>query len=193
MWKYSSKTIRKGTVKFEIYNSEKTISYLDWINLTQNSIEFLNFFIDLLRDCEFNAYYWEVKPIDKKTLEDEFEFVLVSGAVLNSLNSNSTPFEKYFDENKEVVSFKSLRGDAQLIVPTKISEAENYTHLAKFIRKAPEHQIIKLWKKVAKEYSKIIGDEKRWLSTAGLGVHWLHVRLDSKPKYYKHKEYKLET
>ena len=23
-----------------------------------------------------------------------------------------------------------------------------------------------------------------WLSTAGMGVSWLHVRLDSQPKYY---------
>ncbi|MBX3248007.1 MAG: hypothetical protein KF901_12575 [Myxococcales bacterium] len=29
-----------------------------------------------------------------------------------------------------------------------------------------------------------------WLSTAGLGVDWLHVRLDARPKYYRHAPYK---
>ncbi|MGB1216866.1 MAG: DUF6940 family protein [Saprospiraceae bacterium] len=29
-----------------------------------------------------------------------------------------------------------------------------------------------------------------WLSTAGLGVYWLHIRMDNRPKYYKHKAYK---
>lgn len=29
-----------------------------------------------------------------------------------------------------------------------------------------------------------------WLSTSGLGVYWLHVRLDTRPKYYNHDEYK---
>jgi hypothetical protein len=28
-----------------------------------------------------------------------------------------------------------------------------------------------------------------WLSTSGLGVAWLHIRLDSTPKYYQHQPY----
>ena len=29
-----------------------------------------------------------------------------------------------------------------------------------------------------------------WLSTAGDGIAWLHVRLDPSPKYYQHDEYR---
>ena len=29
-----------------------------------------------------------------------------------------------------------------------------------------------------------VGAEPVWLSTAGAGVPWLHVRLDDRPKYY---------
>jgi hypothetical protein len=29
-----------------------------------------------------------------------------------------------------------------------------------------------------------------WMSTSGLGVHWVHMRMDSNPKYYSHKPYK---
>ena len=29
-----------------------------------------------------------------------------------------------------------------------------------------------------------------WLSTAGGGVAWLHVRLDDRPKYYSYAPYK---
>jgi hypothetical protein len=29
-----------------------------------------------------------------------------------------------------------------------------------------------------------------WLSTAGGGVAWLHVRLDDRPKYYAHAPYR---
>jgi len=28
------------------------------------------------------------------------------------------------------------------------------------------------------------------LSTAGMGVYWLHVRLDTRPKYYQHTPYR---
>ena len=33
------------------------------------------------------------------------------------------------------------------------------------------------------------GDAPTWVSTAGGGVAWLHVRLDSAPKYYTHRPY----
>lgn len=29
-----------------------------------------------------------------------------------------------------------------------------------------------------------LGVRPVWLSTAGMGVSWLHVRLDARPKYY---------
>jgi hypothetical protein len=32
--------------------------------------------------------------------------------------------------------------------------------------------------------------EPLWLSTAGQGVFWLHVRLDRYPKYYNHAPYR---
>jgi hypothetical protein len=28
-----------------------------------------------------------------------------------------------------------------------------------------------------------------WISTSGLGVPWVHVRLDSYPKYYQYRPY----
>jgi hypothetical protein len=33
----------------------------------------------------------------------------------------------------------------------------------------------------------------RWLSTSGLGISYLHVRIDKRPKYYSHQEYLTET
>ena len=37
-----------------------------------------------------------------------------------------------------------------------------------------------------------LGGKPVWLSTAGLGVGWLHVRLDDRPKYYRHAPYVRE-
>src|SRR5437773_8006599 len=33
-------------------------------------------------------------------------------------------------------------------------------------------------------------DAPRWLNTEGTGVFYLHVRIDSRPKYYSWEEYK---
>ena len=32
-----------------------------------------------------------------------------------------------------------------------------------------------------------------WLNTSGAAVAWLHVRLDSSPKYYRHREYAMPS
>jgi hypothetical protein len=62
--------------------------------------------------------------------------------------------------------------------------------MAKFARHAPKYQIRAFWKEVGKQYAGLIGKENKWLSTAGLGVPWLHVRVDSAPKYYRHADFK---
>jgi len=38
---------------------------------------------------------------------------------------------------------------------------------------------------------KRINAKRVWLSTAGMGVSWLHVRLDDRPKYYGHRPYRI--
>jgi hypothetical protein len=38
--------------------------------------------------------------------------------------------------------------------------------------------------------SERVGSKVVWLSTAGAGVSWLHVRLDDRPKYYQFEPYR---
>ncbi len=42
------------------------------------------------------------------------------------------------------------------------------------------------------EMEKRVSDKPVWLSTAGGGVPWLHVRLDNRPKYYSYRPYREE-
>ena len=35
-----------------------------------------------------------------------------------------------------------------------------------------------------------LSEKPLWLSTAGGGVAWLHLRIDSRPKYYSHRPYR---
>jgi hypothetical protein len=49
-----------------------------------------------------------------------------------------------------------------------------------------------LWQSVGEAMSRRIGARPVWLSTAGAGVAWLHVRLDDRPKYYGYAPYRAE-
>jgi hypothetical protein len=71
-----------------------------------------------------------------------------------------------------------------------------YTDLANFCRQAPVHQVVALWQRVGEVYSQRLrksnqADGPVWLSTSGMGVAWLHVRLDQRPKYYTYAPYKI--
>ena len=114
----------------------------------------------------------------------------MNSSTLPNIIADSSSFKEHFKEEKDVLSFPNLGRDAQLIVPNQISSSSNYNHLATFVKNAPLNQIVNFWKKVGEEYDKLIGTETKWLSTAGLGVYWLHVRIDSRPKYYRFNDYK---
>ena len=63
--------------------------------------------------------------------------------------------------------------------------------MGSFLRKAPQNQVRDLFQKIGSiVFSEISEKDMIWLNTAGLGVIWLHVRLDTVPKYYKTKPYK---
>lgn len=171
-------------IKYKILENDEPISFKKWIQLIKESSEFILFFNELLQTSEYEAFFWEVKPVTKSSIEDEFEFVLVGSKFLAKIEADDSYFKKYFEKGEKVVSFPNLGGDAQLIVPTQLGEASWYSHIAKFVRNAPQEQILKLWQRVGQEYEKLIGEKPKWLSTSGLGVYWLHVRIDSRPKYY---------
>ncbi len=102
------------------------------------------------------------------------------------------PFAAYFDEapDEDVIVFPNLGGDAVLVVPCPRGPDEHYPHLAAFLRNAPQRQTRALWQRTAQEMLRSVGERPVWLSTAGGGVAWLHIRLDSRPKYYSHAPYR---
>jgi hypothetical protein len=88
-----------------------------------------------------------------------------------------------------VVEFPNLGRDAILVVPCPDGPLSAYSHLAAFVRQAPEPQKHALWAAVGAAMQRRLGGKPVWLSTAGAGVSWLHVRLDDRPKYYGHWPY----
>jgi hypothetical protein len=89
-----------------------------------------------------------------------------------------------------------LGNDALLVVPCRPQNAENldiYTHLANFMRMGKEEHIREFWIEVAQKMERRLIEKrgkKLWLSTCGLGIFWLHMRLDSIPKYYSNVKYR---
>lgn len=168
------------------------LTFTEVIGLLENSAEFRSFFTRSIQEAGYDSYFWEVPPVSTSTVDQPFEFVVVEGASLEFLRPDPKPFAEHFavQGSASVIAFPNLGGDALLVVPTSVSsDASCYAHLGRFLREASSDQVDAFWQTVGRSMRQRISASPLWLSTAGMGVSWLHLRLDSRPKYYRHKEY----
>jgi len=124
--------------------------------------------------------------VDKSSKDtSEFQFIAVPAPSLMSIIPDYRSFSEHFIRCKNAAaSFENIGRDAILISPRPV-EGTDYKHLANFIRNSDEKAISYFWFLVALKLEENLKDGRpRWLSTNGLGVHWLHVRIDIRPKYY---------
>jgi hypothetical protein len=124
-------------------------------------------------------------------MEMDFEFALISDPALSSVGNYSS-FARKFTGNPIAV-FENLRGDATLIVPEPPADGAQYPHLQAFLQSADWTTADELWSRVADAaFKRLKRDQHVWVSTAGLGVPWLHFRIDTRPKYICHVPYRRE-
>lgn len=188
MWEADNETISERVHRYRPTRDGERLSYRQVLQLWTSDATFQSFFSELLMQSSFPAYRWETPAVTTETVEQPFEFVLIRSDGLER-PARSQAFEDYFD-NSFVVTFPNRSGDAMMIVPCPQGEHSAYTHMAAFMRAASEEQTRALWNAVATAMQQRIGARPIWLNTAGMGVAWLHIRLDSHPKYYNHAPYK---
>ena len=157
-----------------------------------NDETFRTFFSNLLSGSSFAGFRWETPSLTTETVSQVLEFVLINSPGFCKRKTDPVPFsEKFKDANGEdIITFDNIRGDATMIVPTPQANETAYGHLAAFVRNAPKMQKDSLWQVVGKTVRDQISNDPIWLSTAGGGVAWLHVRIDSTPKYYNYTPYR---
>jgi len=196
--------ISKDSLHYCIMDGAVTITYATFLELLQFDKHFRTYFIHLLSEIPFRAYQWETPPLNSSTVTSPFEFVVTSSPGID-IPPNPAPFEAFFTSGKDIAVFQNLGGDATLIAPSPDFESsggtqlKNFSHLGVFMRHAPALLQHSLWQTVGQttnqrvEKMKIKSNANNravWLNTAGGGVAWLHIRLDSRPKYYRHLPYK---
>lgn len=190
MWTAFEIVSTSQNIRFGIKEDGSPISNRKFLQLLSDSKMFRTFYNQFLADSDFEAFFWENKPISDQTLDGEYECNIINTNFLAGRSPDSQTFSDYFNESENIVTFPNLAKDAELIVPCPKKENSSYTHIGNFVRKAGENQIDDLWKVTGSETLRSIDSKPRWLSTSGLGVFWLHIRIDTIPKYYQTTEYK---
>lgn len=145
-----------------------------------------------------SAFFWELPPVSlSSAASTPFEMVTVAATGLAAAGADAGPFSRQLGPcagTLSIQSFPNLGGDATLVAPCAAAgvPSDVYSSLASFVRGAPAEQAAKLWREVGAALSVTLrrrGAEPTWVSTEGSGVSWLHVRMDSRPKYYHHSPY----
>ncbi len=193
---YSSKVTQLDdgrVLHFRLLRDGGPLSWSDVVDRWQNDQSFRRFFVSVLVEAPFPAYFWETPPVTDATISREFEFVLVDSKQLADVRTDQQAFSNHFasaQPGASVIEFSNLGGDATLVVPCPCGPLSAYSQISTFARLAPDDQQHQLWTLVGATLERQLGAQPVWLSTSGLGIYWLHIRLDSKPKYYTHEPYR---
>jgi hypothetical protein len=181
-------------------STRQSVKYEEFLIQLETNQQFREMLTESIRSNGVESFFWECIPVSFNALSStSFQFMIIPTHFPDSpdVQSFSDHFQ-FASPHDTVVSFKNLRGDADLVVPCPLSSSQSdlnhFTHLGSFLRHGHVNQIDELWKKTAEVMQnrllKSREDAVVWLSTHGKGVYWLHIRLDSEPKYYQCKEFK---
>lgn len=184
---------REGVNRFELYYGDEKASYrMAMEGLADGTLGrlFTSTILAETSDRGWEAVFWECKPAKRDLFDSQvFEFVLLNAPSLAAVSADSGAFREHFLA-QHVTVFPNLGKDATLVVPCPGSKTVSFTHLLAFLSSAPEIQLQAFWQAVGSTFTKRMSGKMQWLSTSGLGVYWLHVRIEDRPKYYNFQEYK---
>jgi hypothetical protein len=190
MWELKTEQLEDGRgMKLRLFDQSSAVTYGEVLQLWQDDADFRMLFNEQLANAPYVAFRWETPAVTSETANQAFEFVILNSPNLDR-SPNPQPCAEHFVDAPDkgptpgVIEFANLGKDAIMIVPCPVASPSAYAHIGSFVCNAPDAQKHALWKCVGAAMTKRLSDKPIWLSTAGAGVAWLHVRLDDRPKYY---------
>ena len=194
-WEFKKQEISDLIWHFTYYDTANPDTPLTFRQVVENWITntaFCGFHNQVLSNVPFKAYKWETPVVDVDRFDRPFEFVVLNSPGLDR-KENSTPFKQQFKAagtENAIIQFDNIGRNAVLVVPIPCGANVNHCHLTSFLSTCRAEEETELWRTVGTAMQQRVSNKPVWLSTAGGGVAWLHVRLDDRPKYYGYQPFK---
>ena len=141
----------------------------------------------------------EFVTLEAKNLLENVSFYIISTTEFPNIIDDI--MYKIYPNNcvkDNAITFKNLSNDTILVIQYSQNNPSSYVNILKFIQFNEQDKIIKLWEKVGKlilkEMSnqntitfnkKLFKNNKLYLSTRCHSVPWLHIKISTKPTYFK--------
>ena len=209
---------KEGVSRYAVTDQgEQPVSMKTWLELvgggTSDGESASAGLSDVISACPYKSLFLETPGTTREaSATAPFEFVLVDAPGLRyaERDPDDGSFAEHFESclrdhgddgapPPTVCHFDNLGGDAGLVAPLPQEgvDLRTYSHLAAFVRDGPRRQVLEFWRVSARRYASILRDRdsrwgpssRSWMSTNGMGVGWLHLRLDRVPKYYTYRAF----
>jgi len=153
---------------------ESKVMWKDVCNFMSKGKIFKDEFIDILKKCKFKGY---MIKCNKYVNDKYFKFVIIKYDYLSYMQLDKETYKEYF--KKEFNVFPNISGDTILISPSPYDDKTDYRSIGPYFRTSTKKTLYKLLECISKNLF-----EGCYLNTHGLGVSYIHIRIDLKPKYY---------
>ena len=181
----------KDGVRFKIEENNKLLSFKEVFEHWKNTPAFIQFYVNALIAFPYEEFFWEHPAVKTAYLDRPYETILLKSSSFKNRKVDERSFKEKIETEALIAVFPNLGKNATLVVPTKHHSPAIYKHLGSFLRAASSLQVQAIFQQLGETLlAEITKGKLVWLNTAGLGVIWLHIRLDSRPKYYKVATYK---
>ncbi len=195
-WRWQARALaRANALLVTLHRGDAPASTAQVIDAWRHDAPFRRLWCGWLAALPFDAFVWELPVFTQTSAPDPFECVLIDAPDLDGRRPHTETFADHFSplhgqpDDQAIAVFANLGRDGTMIAPCPRAAPAAYVHLARFMRDGPPAQREGLWRVVGNALINWPAEKPCWLSTAGGGVAWLHVRLDSWPKYYRHHPY----
>lgn len=169
------------------------LSFAQVIKYWSDSASFREFYTTTLVKHGSKGCFWEHPRLNESTVDQPYECVVTQTDAFGKRTADFRSFARAVSPGRRISVFPNLSGEALLVVPNQPEDnGFNGRDLISFLQSAPAGLIHEFWQTIAREVADAVaaGAPFQYLSTHGLGVLWLHVRLEKRPKYYHHEPYR---
>jgi len=215
-----TETINAASSRFNIYktNSNTPLTIREFVKLLRTGNDNL---IKVLTESVANyknqngrgqdpGLYFESRPFTSNTLDQPYEFIMVSDKSFRGMRQDNKSFREYWINDPEKYEgatpstqvVLSLNKSTKMVIPFPKMNNQNqvvrkyYAHMQRFMINADQSETHSWWQTAGQTLDRWIADHQNqdiYFSTAGRGVHFLHGRIEPKGKYYRTAEYRKGT
>ena len=90
-----------GRLRFRPFRDDVPVTFEGFYQLLEHDVEFRSEFTALLAGLPFDAIQWETPPTSARTLEGDFEFVVIESVALGNVAPTPEPFSGFFEREDD--------------------------------------------------------------------------------------------